>query len=117
MAALLGHTDMSPRDQAEAQLLAKIKRGEWVSAMQLADRVGWPWRVVARALQRLMWRSLLETKTVEWKSRRYRTRRTTLYRRRVPSVVVPSWLSPVARPVAGGRVVSFGTDQDGDGPE
>lgn len=108
---------MTPRELAEAKLLKAIKPGEWVSATQLAERVGWPWRVVARALQRLMWRSLLETKVREWKSRRYRTRRTTLYRRRKPSAVVPSWLSPAALPVAGGRVVSFGTDQEDDGPE
>lgn len=108
---------MTPREQAEMQLLDAIKPGEWVSAMELAERVGWPWRVVARALQRLMWRSLLSSMTREWKSRRYRTRRTTLYRRQMPSAVVPSWLSPVARPVVGARPVSFGNGQDDDGPE
>lgn len=110
---------MKHRAQAERMLLEKVRRGEWVSALEMAGRLGWPWRVVARAMQRMGARGELEAKIEEWKSKRSRVRRTTKYRKPVASTAPPSWLAPRPAPVVGARPVVFGAAPEGgqQGPE
>ena len=111
------------RDQADRMLSEAMPRGEWVTAIQMGTMIGWPWRVVVRSLMRLCEKGVLESKEHEWKSKRFRVRRTTLYRRIGHSrsmAGLPGWLAPAPRPVVGSRMVAFGDDDQGelcDGPE
>lgn len=89
---------LAQRQQAEKQLLEAMQSAgrNWIGATAMADRLGWPWRIVCRALQRLAEQDAIESKAAEWKSKRSRTRKTTLYRVKgeVSTNLFPSWLSP-----------------------
>lgn len=69
--------------------------GTWVTAMELALEVGYPWRVVARTLMRLASDIHIEQARHEWRSNRQRTRRCFVYRKIVTAHSdFPSWLLP-----------------------
>lgn len=109
---------------AERTLLVELRAvGDWVSAIGLAHRVGWPWRIVARALGRMSRNGAIETRVREWRSAKSRIRVTVEYRarRKLAASSMPAWLSP---PVpkkpnrAAVRVVRFGVlfvDDEGHG--
>lgn len=69
--------------------------GTWATARELATEVGYPWRVVARALMRLAGDTHIEQAQHEWRSNRQRTRRCFIYRQVTTAhVEFPSWLMP-----------------------
>lgn len=73
----------------------EIRGHDWVTAKELALEVGYPWRVVARAMVRLASCTSIEQQCQEWISNRFRTRRCYVYRKLVTShVAYPAWLMP-----------------------
>lgn len=73
----------------------EVRGHDWVTAKELALEVGYPWRVVARAMARLASHTSIEQQCHEWISTRFRTRRCFVYRKLVTShVAYPSWLAP-----------------------
>lgn len=85
--------------------LGKIKG--WVGATALAARLGWPWRIVSRTMARLAEQGRIESKASEWKSKRSRIRKTTIYRVTTTAAVgvFPNWLEPKIPEVVGARLV------------
>jgi len=72
-----------------------VRGHDWATAKELALEVGYPWRVVARAMVRLAHATTVEQKQTEWISARYRTRRCFVYRKLVTAQVgYPAWLMP-----------------------
>ncbi len=72
-----------------------VRGHDWVTARELAMEVGYPWRVVARAMQRLAIRTAVEQQRREWISNRCRVRKCYVYRVLVTAQVeYPSWLMP-----------------------
>ena len=73
----------------------QVRGHDWVTAKELAMEVGYPWRVVARAMVRLASHTGVEQERREWISSRYRTRRCWVYRVLVTKQQdYPSWLMP-----------------------
>lgn len=103
------------RRSADQLLLAELSKIKgWVGALALADRLGWPWRVVSRALHRLAVLGVIEAQASEWKSKRSRMRKTTIYRLPPANSIgtLPAWLEPRAGPAIGGRVVRLCQDDE-----
>jgi len=86
------------RRAAEDSALAALKanRKPWVGAYDLARATGLPWRIVARALLRMVAAGKVEEKFHEWKDANYRPRETRLYRASVAfnASVWPEFLMP-----------------------
>lgn len=99
------------RDAAERMILKELVRGgDWISAIRLADDLGYPWRIVARALGRLHGSGDVEVREKVWRATKSRPR-TTLEYRATPyaGAEFPSWLCTVPTgTITGGRIVRFG---------
>jgi len=68
---------------------------DWVTAKELSAEIGFPWRVVARAMVKLTRCAEVEQQVMEWISSRYRTRRCFRYRKMITSnSAYPAWLMP-----------------------
>lgn len=95
--------------QAEQAVLAHLARHtEAVPARTVAMELGWPWRVVARVLARLV--AAGSVRRVEHISRDSRYRRRVEVRYRAMPVAhlseaLPAWLAPRVHPVTGARLV------------
>ncbi len=95
--------------QGEQAVLARLTRHpSALPARVLALELGWPWRVVARALARLAAAGSARRIEVTSRDSRYRPRVQTTYQAVAPAHltgVLPSWLVPQVHPVTGGRLV------------
>ena len=90
------------RDELEAIILSHmIDRGPgWVTSREVATEIGFPWRVVARAMLCMV---ELERTETHWVSARCRKRRCNTFRFiAAPTATYPSWLMPQAHHVPEG---------------
>lgn len=81
-----------------------IKRGPgWVTSREVACEIGYPWRVIARAMIKM---TEIEKQKISWISSRQRERKCLAYRMfHGPKVEYPEWLVPKSYPVnANGRI-------------
>lgn len=93
--------------QAEGMVLARIRQHTTArSAHEIATEMGWPWRVVARTLQRLITQGEVQQVVCEFRGPRSRPRRVTRYKAaRAALPELPTWLTGDVHPVCGARLV------------
>ena len=74
-------------------------RFEWMTAREIAAELGWPWRVVARALKRMAAKGEVEMDEKVTVASRWRTRRRPCYKMSMRvgrPVNAPSWFIAAA---------------------
>lgn len=87
--------DQAPEIDSVILTHLSARGGSWATARELATEVGYPWRVVARALMRLAGDSNIEQARHEWRSTRQRTRLCFIYRQVITGhQAFPAWLMP-----------------------
>jgi hypothetical protein len=97
---VLGLEDAMMVQQSAEEMVRRVlrRRRQGVGAIEVARQLGWPWRIVARLMQRMADRGQLSLQIVEHRDRRSRVRTQRTY-----SVIeitrMPGWLVPFPAPL------------------
>jgi hypothetical protein len=111
----MGKRDVARR-RAESEVLHRLShRGQTATAREIALEMGWPWQIVARALQRLAAANRVTREELVRKDRRSRIRRVVRFKpiARSPDNL-PQWLQPKIADVVGAHLIHGHANADED---
>ena len=85
--------------KSEAEVLAILREMQgWTCAKAIAARMGWPWRIVARALRRIARTGEVEARVEEVRCKKSLEQRW-IYKRTIDNLAdYPNWLMPKVPP-------------------